>query len=162
MQDTDATMITSDRSKMRARGFKTQAIDMIIDGRIFFDISIGRRDIGFGLIVIVIGDEILNRVFRKELLVLRVELCGQNFIGRQNQRGFLNLRDDVRGRERFAAAGDAQENLMARAVANTLDQFLNGCGLVAGRFEGRFEFKCAHTRLYPGGRKLRLTDGVAV
>ena len=51
-----------------------QFIDFIIDGGILFDIGIGRRDIGFGLIIVVIGDEILHGVFGEKFFKLRAKL----------------------------------------------------------------------------------------
>ena len=39
-----------------------QALDVLINGGVFFDIGIGLRDIGFWLVVVVIGDEVFHRV----------------------------------------------------------------------------------------------------
>jgi hypothetical protein len=44
------------------------AVDLLVDRGILLDIGVGARDIGFGLVVIVIADEIFDRVVRKKLL----------------------------------------------------------------------------------------------
>ena len=42
------------------------AVDLLVDRGFFLDIGVGARNIGFGLVVVVIGDEILDRVVGKE------------------------------------------------------------------------------------------------
>jgi hypothetical protein len=50
------------------------AVDLLVDGRVLLDIGVGARDIGLGLVVVVVRDEILDRVLREEALELAVEL----------------------------------------------------------------------------------------
>ena len=57
-------------------------IDLIIDGGILFDIRIGCGDIRLWLIIIVIGDKIFNRIFRKKLPELRAQLCSERLVVR--------------------------------------------------------------------------------
>ena len=57
-----------------------QLVYLIIDGGVLLDISIGRRDVGLRLVVIVIAHEILHRVLREELLELGIKLGGKSFI----------------------------------------------------------------------------------
>ena len=57
-----------------------QLIDFVVDGRIFFDISIGLYYICFRLIIIVITDKILHRVGRKKLLKFASQLRRQSFV----------------------------------------------------------------------------------
>ena len=49
-------------------------VDLFINGRVFLDITIGRGEIGFRLIVVVITDKILHRVLGEELRKLSIEL----------------------------------------------------------------------------------------
>ena len=53
--------------KKCGRGTVTQAVNLLIDGRILFDIGVRMGNIGFRLIVVVVGDEILHRVIWKKL-----------------------------------------------------------------------------------------------
>ena len=62
MQDTDATMITSRRSKQGRGSAVPELVDFIVDGGVLFDIDIPSRHIGFRLVVIVVGDKIFHRI----------------------------------------------------------------------------------------------------
>jgi hypothetical protein len=94
------------------------AVDLLVDGAFFFDIGIGARHIGFGLIIIVERDEIFHRIVGEELFELAIELGGQSFVGRKNEGGALGLADELGDGEGFARAGDAQQHLIALAVFN--------------------------------------------
>jgi hypothetical protein len=72
-----------------------------------------RGDIGFGLVVVVIADEIFDRVFREERLELAVKLRRQRLVGRQDQGRALGGLDDLGHGEGLARAGDAQQHLVA-------------------------------------------------
>ncbi len=66
-----------------------QLVDLLIDRRVLFDIRIRGRDIRFGLVVIVVGDEKFYGVIREKLFELTVELGRQRFIMRDHQRRFI-------------------------------------------------------------------------
>ena len=55
-------------------------INFVVDGRVFFNISIGLDYIRFRLIIVVITDKILHRVVRKELLEFAGQLRCQSFV----------------------------------------------------------------------------------
>ena len=69
----------------RTRGAHAQLVKLIVDSCFFIDIKICRRDIGFGLVIIVVADEILDGVFRKKRFELVIELCRQRFVVGENQ-----------------------------------------------------------------------------
>ena len=52
--------------KQRARRGHPQAVDLFVDRRFFFDVGVRGRNVGFRLVIVVIGNEILDRVFGKE------------------------------------------------------------------------------------------------
>ena len=62
-------------------------VDLIVDRRIFFNEGIGRRDIRLRLVVVVVADEVLDGVVRKEAFEFAVQLGGQDLVRRQHQRG---------------------------------------------------------------------------
>ena len=62
-------------------------LDVLVDGRVFFDEQVALRHIGFGLVVVVITDEVLHRVFWEKLAKLAVELRRQRLIGRKDDCG---------------------------------------------------------------------------
>ena len=65
---------------------KSHLLNVLIDRRIFFNKQIPLRHIGFRLIVVVVTDEILDRIQRKEITKLAVQLCCQRFVRRENNR----------------------------------------------------------------------------
>ena len=87
--------MTSSRSRIaRVAEWRMRSISSLIE-RILLDIGVGARDIGFRLVVIVIADEILDRVLREELLELAVELRRQRLVGRQDQGRALGRLDHL-------------------------------------------------------------------
>ena len=54
------------------RGSETQPINVLIDGCVLLDVRVRGRHVRFGLVVVVVGNEILDRVTREELLQLTV------------------------------------------------------------------------------------------
>ena len=66
-------------------------VNGFVNGRVFCDICVGLRDIGFGLVVIVIGYEILYCIFREKRSELTVELCRERFIGCYHKARSLEL-----------------------------------------------------------------------
>ena len=111
-----------------------QLIDLIVNRRVFFNVGIRGRNIRLGLIIVIVGDEILYGVVREKFLKLAVELCRQSLVMSNNQRRFIQLLDDIRHRESLSGTSDAQKGLALVAFFETIDQLLNGLGLVAGRF----------------------------
>ena len=79
-----------------------QAFDLLVDGGVLFNIGIGRGDIGFRLIVVIIGNEILDRAVRKEFAEFRAKLCGKRLVVRDDERRTLDALDDGRHRIGFA------------------------------------------------------------
>ena len=135
MHETLATMTTSSSADEGARGRQPQAVDVLVDLRVFFDVDVALRDVGFRLIVVVIADEVVDGVSRKEAAELLVKLGGERLVVRQDQRRLADLRDHICGGERLAAARDPQQGLLRSTVAETLDQLLDGLRLIAGGLE---------------------------
>ena len=107
-------------------------LDVVVDRRVLLDIRVGRRNVGFGLVVIVIGDEVLDGVVRKELAHLAVELGGQRLVRSQHQRRPPDLLDHLRHRERLARARDPEQRLVGEPGLDPFDELLDCGGLIAG------------------------------
>ena len=58
----DATISTSLRLTRLLVAAETQTIQVIVAAGIFFDVDVALRDVRFGLVVVVIADEIPDRV----------------------------------------------------------------------------------------------------
>ena len=86
---------------------------LLVDARFFFDVRVRARHVGFRLVVVIVRDEILDRVVGKEAFELAVELSGERFVRRQDERRSLGFLNDVGHREGFARPGDAEQHLAA-------------------------------------------------
>ena len=86
----------------------TQFINLIVDGAVLFNIGIGIRDVSFRLIVVIIGDKILDCVFRKEFFKFRAELCRQCLIMGKYQCGTIELSNHICHGKSFTGTGYTQ------------------------------------------------------
>ncbi len=107
------------------------AVDLLVHRAILLDIGVGARDIGLGLVVIVIGDEILDRVVREEALELAIELGGERLVGGEHEGGALGRLDHLGHGEGLARAGDAEQHLVALMRVDLRHQLGDGRRLVA-------------------------------
>ena len=81
-----ATMITSRRASSAARGGVAQPVDLVVDRGVLLDVEVLRRDVRLGLVVVVVGDEVLDRVVGEELAELVAELRRQRLVVGDHQR----------------------------------------------------------------------------
>ena len=125
------------------------AVDLLVDGRVLLDVGVRGREIRLGLVVVVIGDEVLHRVPGEKLLELVVELGGQRLVVRDHKRGPLDLLDHVRHGEGLARARYPEQDLVFEPLDDAVGKLLDRLGLVAGRRIVRcyFEFRHKHILL---------------
>ena len=119
--------------EQRAHGREPQPLDLIVDAGILLDVGVGARDVGLGLVIIEVADEIFDRVLWEEALELGVELGRERFVVRNDQRRPIYVLNDIRERERLARAGDAQQHLMFGAGHQAGGQLRDRLRLVPGR-----------------------------
>ena len=50
-----------------ARGGEAEFVELFVDGGFFFDVEVAGGNVGFGLVVVVVGDEVLDGVVGEEL-----------------------------------------------------------------------------------------------
>src|SRR5580704_3511354 len=93
-------------------GGKAQFIQLLVDGGFLLDVQITGRDVGLGLVVVVVGDEILDCIARKELLEFVKELRSERLIVSQDERRAIGLLDDLGHGEGLARAGNAEQGLV--------------------------------------------------
>jgi hypothetical protein len=72
---------------------------------------------------------------REQLLHLFVELGGERFVVADDQRGLLDVLDDVSHRERLAGARRTQQHVVRLAGLNGLGHLRDGRRLIAGGLE---------------------------
>jgi hypothetical protein len=116
----------------RLGGRQAHLLDVLVDRRILLDEQIARRDVRFRLVVVVVRDEVLDRVLGEELAELRVQLRRQSLVRCEHERRPGELRDDVRHRVGLAGAGHAQQRLERQAVLDAFDELRDRFGLIAG------------------------------
>ena len=123
--------------RKQARGcLMTQLLHLLVNGGVLLYISIGLRDVGLGLVVVVVADEVDHGVVGKELLHLGGNLRRQRLVGFHDERRALRSLDDLCHREGLSAARDAKQRLVAQALLDTTRKLGDGLGLVAGRLVG--------------------------
>ncbi len=119
----------------------TEFVNLVVDGTVLLNIGIRRRDIRLRLVVIIIGNKILNRVLGEELLEFFVELCSKGLVVHDNKGRTVQRLDDVCHREGLTGAGNAEESLELVALLESLHKVLYRLWLVAGRSEFTMKFE---------------------
>ena len=56
--------------EQRARGRKPELVQLLVDRGFFLDVEVARRNVGFRLVIVVVRDEIFDRIVREELFEL--------------------------------------------------------------------------------------------
>src|SRR3989344_1792717 len=118
----------------------TKTINLLIDHGVLLNASVGSRDIGLRLIIIVIGNKIVNRVIGKKIFILLCELGSQSFIMSNNQSWLLVISNDVRHRESFARSRDTKKGLVFETALKTSRKRGDRRRLIAGGVEWVLEF----------------------
>ncbi len=131
----------------RCRGAKAQFVYLVVYLQVFLYIGVRGGHIRLWLIVIVVGDEILDAVLGKETLELGVELCREGFVVAQHEDGTVQLGDDVGNGEGLARARHTQQRRVLRAAPNGAHEPFDRLGLVARRLIFRYEFEIHPTKI---------------
>ena len=82
--------------EQRPRRRQPHPVDLVVDRRFLLDVRVGRRDVGFGLVVVVVADEVLDRVLGEEAAELLVELGGERLVVGHDERRPVHPRDALR------------------------------------------------------------------
>ena len=127
--------------QQRMRCGVPELVDLIVDRRVLLYVGIRRREIGFGLVVVVVRDEILDRVMREEFLELFVELRGECLIRRHHQGRAIQSLDHARNRKSLATSGHTQQGLMLVPAEHALAKCIDRRRLIPCRFVFRNELK---------------------
>ena len=87
-----------------------QPLHLLVERGVLLDVGVGLRDVRLGLVVVVVGDEVLHGVLREELPELVGELGRQGLVGLHHQdRPLHPLGQPGHGR-RLAGAGGAEQD----------------------------------------------------
>ena len=108
-----------------------QPLDLVVDRGVLLDVGVGLRDVGLGLVVVVVGDEVLDRVVGQQLAELVGELGRQRLVGRHHQGGPLQPLDQPGGGGGLAGAGGAEQHDVLLARPDPRSELVDGRRLVA-------------------------------
>ena len=122
-------------------GRQPHLLDVLVDAAVLLDVEVARRDVGFRLVIVVIGDEVLDRVVREKLAHLRIELRRQRLVGCQHDRRRAGPGDQVGHREGLARSCDAKQRLEGQAIGQTLRQLGDRRRLIPCRVERRVQLE---------------------
>jgi hypothetical protein len=114
---------------------EAHAVDLVVDGRLFLDVGVGRRHVGFRLVVVVIADEVLDGVVREESAEFLVQLRGERLVVDHHQGGAVHARDGLRHREGLARSGHTEQHLVRIAACQSIGELANRPGLIARELE---------------------------
>ena len=123
--------------QQRRRGVQTQFLNLVVDAQILLNVGVRHGNVGFGLIVVVIRNEILNRVVREKLFKLAVELRRERLVVAQDERWTLRLLKHIGNGERLARTRHAKQRLILLAAVQAVHKLPDGLRLVACRLEWR-------------------------
>ncbi len=123
------------REERRGR-VQPQPRDVVVLRRVLLDVEVGLRDVRLGLVVVVVRDEVLDRVLREELAELVAELRGQGLVVRDDERGPLELLDRPGHGRRLARAGGAEHGLELVAALDARRELGDRLRLVRRRLVG--------------------------
>lgn len=116
--------VTAGEQRVRRR--VAQPLDLLVDRGVLLDVGVRLRDVRLGLVVVVVRDEVFDRVVRQELAELVGQLGGQRLVRRHHQGGALELLDHPRGGGGLAGAGRAQQDDVLLTGLDALGQVGDG------------------------------------
>jgi hypothetical protein len=116
---------------------------VLIDLSVFLYVGIGRRNIRFGYVVVVVAHEIMDGVLGKKLFELSVKLGGKGFIMGYNQGRASYISNYVSDCKCFSASGNSKEHLILDTMEHPICKLIYSFRLIAFRREVTIEFKYA-------------------
>ena len=126
-----------------AGGREPQSVDLLVDRGILLNVDVALRNVGLGLVVVVVADEVVDGVVREEVAKLGIQLGGERLVVRQHERGPAHARDHVGHREGLAGAGHPHQHLRGPSVGDPADERIDRGRLVARGLVGGDEFEDA-------------------
>ncbi len=127
-------------------------LDLLVNRSILFDIGVALRHIGLGLVIVVIGDEVHDRVMGKELLELACQLGRERLIRRHDERRLAQSFDSLRHGVGLSRTSHTKKDLIAIPALHTLNERGDGLRLVARRLKGLTTSKRAGSLAAPNRR----------
>ena len=137
-------------------GGQAHPLDLLVDRGVLLDVQVLPGHVGLGLVVVVVGDEVLHGVVGEEVRELAVELGGEGLVVREDQGRKLRLLDDPGHREGLPRARDSLEGLEAKLLGHAPAEGLDRRTLVPCGRKRRDDAETGHG-YWPDGRWTSLT-----
>ena len=138
-----------------AGGGMAHPVDLFVDRCVLLDVGVRGRQVGFRLVIVVVTDEVFDRVVREEGLELSVKLSRKGLVRGDDQGGPVDPCHDVGHGVGLAGAGDAQEHLVLGAPVDLLHQISDRFRLIPLWLEFRNELESIHRFLAHHSRSMR-------
>gem|GEM_PF-2367954 len=119
-------------------------VDFVVDRDFLGDIRVGGGEVGLGLVVIVIGNEVFDGVAREEAAELLEELGGQGLIVGDHEDRAVGPGDDVGHRERLSRSRHAHQDLVEKPPVESFREVFDRPDLVALGIEIGDELEGVH------------------
>ena len=143
--------------EQRRRRRVPEPLDLVVHRGVLLDVRIGLRNVGLGLVVVVIAHEVLDGVVGEDLAELVGELRAEGLVGRNHQGRALDPFDQMGHREGLPRPGGPQERHLLLPRLDALDQLFDGVRLVTRRAELGGDLEGGHTHAslgLPGDKPL--------
>ena len=111
-----------------------QTLYFLINRGVLFNERISLRHISLRLVVVVVRNEIFDRIMGQQFTQLIRQLCGKSLILNHHQGGTLHRLNEPRRRGRLTGTGGTHEHNIFFAILHPLSQLRNGFRLIPGRF----------------------------
>ena len=133
MQETVETTTVSRRlSSELVVECRSRSTSALIE-RVLLDEGVGLRDVGLGLVVVVVADEVLDGVVRQQVAELGGELRRERLVVRHHEGRALHLLDEPGGRRRLAGSGRAEQHDIGLARVDAVRELFDRGRLIAAR-----------------------------
>ncbi len=142
-------------------GGQPKFFNLVVDLKVLLDVRVRSGNERFGLVVIVVTDEVLDEVVGEKGLEFAVELSGQGFVVAQDQCRSLGLGHHICHRKGLARACHPKQHLVGCPLVDPLHQLANRFGLVAGGFKFARELEGGHGAKVGAGRRGKPTRSTA-
>jgi hypothetical protein len=119
----------------RLRRAVPELLDLLVDVRLLGDVGVRLRHVRLGLVVVVVGDEVLHGVLGEEGPHLLVELGRERLVVADDERRPVQLLDGLRHDVRLADTRDPLQGDVALAGAHGPHDGVDGRPLVASGLE---------------------------
>ena len=115
---------------------EAEPVNLLVDRGFLLDVGVARGDISLRLVVVVVADEVLDRVVGEEAPKLLVELGGERLVVRHDERRPVHRLDHPGNGIGLPGTRHSQEHLVRITTVEPLGELLDGSLLISARHEG--------------------------